>query len=246
MPVTVTTTRPLSARSIVLSCLLGAATPTMSGADILSLGSLYGVSNATMRVALSRMTSAGDLTVDGRLYSLSVRHLDRRARIERRIRPHVREYAGVWRMGVVTRRGRHAEERMALRETLAELRLAELREGVWIRPDNIADLELSELAVLDEFSVTPTDDIELARRLWDVDGWLEAARAITLRLTAAVDPLERLTTAAEAVRQLCADPVLPEELAPTREAARALLEAYERFQRDLQRDHARVIESRGQ
>ena len=40
-------------------------------------------------------------------------------------------------MAVVTTPARPQAERVALRKAMIDLRLAELREGVWLRPDNL-------------------------------------------------------------------------------------------------------------
>ncbi|MEZ5177275.1 MAG: PaaX family transcriptional regulator C-terminal domain-containing protein [Acidimicrobiales bacterium] len=130
---------------------------------------------------------------------------------------------------VVDGEARPASERSELRAALALLRHAELREGVWIRPDNLPagilpDAESCVAARCSTFLAEPPDEpAELAARLWDLDGWAATAR----RLRAEVAPLsERLVDhdaealgpsfplAAEVLRHLQADPLLPADLLP--------------------------------
>ncbi len=53
--------RPLTARSIVASALLGTHPPVLRGQLLVRLGELFGVAEGTTRVALSRMVAAGEL-----------------------------------------------------------------------------------------------------------------------------------------------------------------------------------------
>jgi phenylacetic acid degradation operon negative regulatory protein len=48
-----------------------------------------------------------------------------------------KEWDESWEMAIVTAPVRPLTERVALRKSMVGLRLAELREGVWIRPDNL-------------------------------------------------------------------------------------------------------------
>ena len=73
---------------------------------------------------------------------------------------------------MITSVGTDARTRAALRTTLQDKRFAELREGVWLRPDNL-DVELTA-DVLDRVRVLHArddDPAELAARLWDLPGW---------------------------------------------------------------------------
>lgn len=208
--------RPVSARSALLSLLLGTDEPTLSARELVAGGRLVGFSESTVRVALSRMVSAGDTvrTDDGR-YRLSERLLHRQRRQEAAIHVPTRAWHGEWDMVVVTASGRSAAERADLRAELAELRLAELREGVWLRPSN---LEMTWPASLDgicERLVTrpERDPAELVAQLWDLAAWADRARAL-LAAADTADPVMRFTACATSVRHLLDDPALPEELLP--------------------------------
>ncbi len=130
--------RPLSARSVVLSLLLGVHPAELSAAALVRAGDLFDVPETTLRAAVSRMVSAGDLVRDGGTYRLSERLLDRQRRQDEALRIDQVDWDGAWEQVVITSSGRSAADRAGLRSTLAALRLAELREGVWLRPANLA------------------------------------------------------------------------------------------------------------
>ncbi|MBN7571299.1 PaaX domain-containing protein, C- domain protein, partial [Mycobacteroides abscessus subsp. abscessus] len=52
---------PMTARSVILSLLLGAHPAELSVREIRALTTLFGISDTTVRVALTRMVAAGDL-----------------------------------------------------------------------------------------------------------------------------------------------------------------------------------------
>ena len=55
---------PLSARSVALSVLLGMPEGRLPVRDLVAAGNMCDIAPATMRVALSRLVSSGELTVD--------------------------------------------------------------------------------------------------------------------------------------------------------------------------------------
>ncbi len=139
---------------------------------------------------------------------------------------------------VVTAAGRSAEERAARRRRLVVARLAEQREGVWLRPDNL-DLrpDPSEDPDLALFGAVPDGDpVLLAAGLWDLAGWAARAEVLRARLetteTAGPDDLSPgFALSATVVRHLLADPLLPEELLGGSWPGPALRDAYERWDR---------------
>jgi phenylacetic acid degradation operon negative regulatory protein len=209
--------RPLTARSIVLSTLLGSHPPRLPSRVLVRVGELFGVAEGTVRVALSRMVAAGDLEQRDGHYGLPARLLRRQARQDDSRSPRLRPWDGEWEIAVVTAGGpREAGERAALRQAMAGGRLAELREGTWLRPANL-DRPLPEPVAVQCTVLTgrPAQDAAaLAARLWDLDGWAARARTLNAALEAAVDPAARFTAAAAALRHLLADPVLPPALLP--------------------------------
>lgn len=63
--------RPLTARSIVLSTLLGHHPPRLPARALVRVGELFGIAEGTVRVALSRMVAAGDLYQSDGSYALT-------------------------------------------------------------------------------------------------------------------------------------------------------------------------------
>src|SRR2546422_10701136 len=62
--------RPLSARSVVASILLGTHPPRLSAAALVEMCGRFGITGGTTRVALSRMVAAGELAAEGGHYRL--------------------------------------------------------------------------------------------------------------------------------------------------------------------------------
>ncbi|CAL9370583.1 PaaX family transcriptional regulator C-terminal domain-containing protein [Streptomyces sp. enrichment culture] len=228
------TLRPLSARSVVLSLLLGTHPPELPARDLVRLVAGFDVGASTARAALSRMTSAGDLRRTDSGYRLSERLLERQRRQDEALRPHTRAWDGDWETLVITATGRGPAARAELRAALTALRLAELREGVWLRPANLDRPLPAGLDRVAERLVsrpgTPAGD--LAARLWPLDDWADTARALLAQVDRSRRPADRLTAFAAVVRHLLADPVLPAELLPPGWPGTALRDAYARYQRE--------------
>ncbi|MBU2697483.1 PaaX family transcriptional regulator C-terminal domain-containing protein [Pimelobacter sp. 30-1] len=232
--------KPVSTRSALLTLLLGAEVPRLSTRELVAAASVVGFAEPTVRVALSRMSAAGDLVRDDDGgYRLSERLVVRQRRQEQAAHPSLRPWDGAWELVAVTTAGRTASERADLRTTLAELRLAELREGLWTRPANL-DLAWPDAVeeVCDRFTGAPvTDPAALAARLWDLDAWARTARAL-LDATATDDPVLRFTACATSGRHLLTDPVLPADLLPADwpgDALRASHVAYKQWVVDMRR-----------
>ncbi|MET9138472.1 PaaX family transcriptional regulator C-terminal domain-containing protein [Streptomyces parvulus] len=226
--------RPLSARSVVLSLLLGTHPPELPVRELVRLVEGFDVGASTARAALSRMAAAGDLARTESGYRLSERLLERQRRQDEAVHPHTRAWDGDWETLVITATGRGPAERAELRTRLTALRLAELREGVWLRPANLRRPLPEELDGVAERLVTrpmrPAP--ELAACLWPLDAWSRTARDLLTRGAAARRPADRLTAFAAVVRHLLADPVLPAELLPPDWPGADLREAYTEYQRE--------------
>lgn len=208
--------KPVSTRSAVLTLLLGAERSSLTAREVVAAASVVGFAEPAVRMALSRMVSAGDLVRDGvGSYALSERLIARQRRQEEAAHPSLRPWDGTWDLVVVTGTGRSASDRADLRGTLTELRLAELREGVWTRPSNLeVPLPDQVTDVVDTFSsASVRDSGALAGALWDLLAWAETARSL-LAATVTDDPVMRFTACATAGRHLLTDPVLPAELLP--------------------------------
>jgi phenylacetic acid degradation operon negative regulatory protein len=223
--------RPLTARSVVLSTLLGAHPPELSARALVHVGGLFGIAEGTLRVALSRLVAAGDLTAEDGVYRLTGRLVERQRRQDESQAPHTHPWKGRWEMAIVTAERRSAAERAELRAAMGALRLAELRRGVWVRP---ANLERAIPAAVAEQCTVAEAELErdpraLAAALWDLDAWASAARALLAAMTDAQAPADRVTVAAAMARHMLDDPLLPPELVPADWPGPALRAAYDRF-----------------
>src|SRR5271166_2673882 len=129
---------PLTARSVALSTLLGYHPPALPISALVKVGELLGIADRATRVALTRMVKDGDVTVDNGVYRLSERLLRRQAQQDALTSPPTRRWTGGWEMAIVTSTTRPLAERVALRKSMVRHRMGELREGVWMRPDNLS------------------------------------------------------------------------------------------------------------
>lgn len=226
---------PLSARSVVLSLLLGSHPDRLSPAQLTRAGDHFGIPAATLRVALTRAVAAGDLRrVDGD-YALGERLARRQARQDEAVEDAATAWDGSWEMAAVVVSGRSGADRAALRDALAAHRLAELREGLWLRPANLRRLRTyADDPVLTTFTGRPDGDpVELAGRLWDLDAWAGHGRGLVDRLASVAEPARRLAVAAALVRHLSTDPLLPTVLLPPGWPGGALRSTYADYQAEL-------------
>src|SRR5690349_1625573 len=82
---------------------------------------------------------------------------------------------------------RSAGDRAELRASMVGLKLAELREGVWTRPANLArSLPDWPDDLLTTFRAVPDDDQRaLAHRLFDLSDWNRTAQQLLVAVTSA-------------------------------------------------------------
>ena len=236
----------MTARSVVLSVLLGAHPAWATASDLIRLTADFDIREPTVRVALTRMVSAGDLVRSEDGYRLSDRLLARQRRQDDAINPRLRQWDGTWTTLVITSIGIDARTRAALRATLQDKRFGELREGVWLRPANL-DVELGP-DVLDRVRVLRSrddDPAELASRLWDLPRWTHISHELLDEMARATDVPGRFVAAAGMVRHLLTDPVLPEKLLPDGWPGDALRSAYTNFAAELvaRRDGIELMEA---
>ncbi|WP_067449922.1 PaaX family transcriptional regulator C-terminal domain-containing protein [Actinomadura macra] len=228
--------RPLTARSVVLSTLLGVHPPRLPARYLVRVGDLFGIAEGTIRVALSRMVASGDLVQADGTYALTERLLDRQARQDESRLPHTRPWDGTWEIAVITAERRPAPDRAALRQAMSALRLAELREGTWLRPANLTRRRPSTVVRQCRFlTAHPEDDpATLATTLWDLDGWAASARLLRTALDGATTIAQRFTLSAAVLRHLLDDPILPPDLLPADWPGPDLRTRYERFETDFE------------
>ena len=242
--------RSFTARSVLASALLGEDPPELPVAHLVELAGLFGISGNRARVALSRMVAAGEATTDGAGHYRLAGHL--LGRQERQVESRTgatAPWGGQWVFVVVRAVGRSPEERVARRGRLTAARLAECREGVWIRPDNLV---LRPDPVLDRDLLVArggvdADGRELAAALWDLDGWAVRARDLHRELeeTPTSEPGELadgFELSAAVVRHLTGDPLLPSALLPPDwpgDALRRTYDGWDRRYRDVLREWGR-------
>jgi phenylacetic acid degradation operon negative regulatory protein len=236
----------MTARSVLLSVLLGAHPAWATASELQRLTADFGIKESTLRVALTRLVGAGDLVRSADGYRLSDRLLARQRRQDDAMHPQLRPWDGTWATLVITSVGTDARTRAALRTELADNRFGELREGVWMRPDNLATPLPVDIAqrvrVLHARDDAPAD---LAARLWDLPAWSRTGRKLLAEMASATDTPGRFVAAAGMVRLLLTDPVLPEDLLPAKWPGNALRDSYARFADDLaaQRDSTELVEA---
>jgi phenylacetic acid degradation operon negative regulatory protein len=242
-------TRPLTARSVLASALLGAREPRLPVSHLVAVASLFGISPGAARTCLWRMVSNGELTTDDATYALTGRLLERRHRVDDVARHrHVgRDWDGTWELAVVSLDRRDAAARAELRKAATALHLAEIREGVWARPDNLDPERLpASRAVLDRqcvgFRHAASDiPVETVRSLFHVEPWSDDARRLVAAMEDEMGATDRdrdqvvadlpyqFTLSIAAVRHLQADPLLPAALLPEDWPAETLRTTYRTF-----------------
>jgi phenylacetic acid degradation operon negative regulatory protein len=216
---------------VVLSTLLGTYPPRLPARSLVRVGELFGIAEGTIRVALSRMVSAGDVTLVNGDYQLTSRLRDRQARQDQSRSPSMRLWDGSWEIAVVTAARRPPAERTAFRTAMTELRLAELREGMWLRPANLTRERPALVTEQCTFLVGRPEQPGLAATLWDLPGWAARARELTDALDEAADLPSSFVLAAAVLRHFLADPLLPAELLPADWPGTRLRARYEDFDR---------------
>jgi phenylacetic acid degradation operon negative regulatory protein len=240
--------RPLSARSVLASALLGADQPRLSVGVLVAVAELFGISAGAARTCLWRMVSAGELTSDDGSYALAGRLLERRQRVDEASRTDdavMRRWNGTWELAVVSMDRRPAADRLELRKAATALHLAELREGVWMRPDNLDPQRLpTSRGVLDQqcthFHNAATDvTADTIRSLFSLDAWADDAIRLIEAMNEELDPVERddvsetvtyqFALSVAVVRHLQLDPQLPVELIPDHWPGQQLRRTYRRL-----------------
>lgn len=242
--------RPLSARSVLASALLGSDRGRLTVSELVAVASLFGISPGAARTCLWRMVSNGELTTDDGSYTLAGRLWERRQRVDEAARiddPAPHRWDGTWELAIVALERRSAADRLELRRAATALHLAELREGVWIRPDNLDPQRFPTLrAVLDRqcthFHGAATNiAADKVRAAFALDQWANDAAALISAMNGALktgkgdDSTESFTyefaLSIAVVRHLQLDPLLPVELTGERWPGRTLRSTYRRFDR---------------
>lgn len=251
--------RPLNARSLVLSVLLGLPEPRLDTSALMKLADLFGIAPGTMRTALSRMAAGDDLVGTGGAYALAPRHAERKAAQDLGRTTPPGEWDGAWWIVAVTAPARGLAERRAFRAHMTNARMGELRPETWLRPANTDAPNLQPQArggpsgsdaVVVRGPLAGGDSETLVLRLWDLGAIARRGADLVARLAASARRLERdgapgvaaaMLVAADTVRFLREEPYLPPVLTPATWPVDELRHAYREFDRLLGRTLAAVL-----
>ena len=188
--------KPFSARNVVASLLLGTIPPRLSSRRLVALAEAFGIAEGTTRVALTRMVERGELINRAGIYELTGTLRERQDRQEASFAPLTRSWNGDWELFVITRGARHSSDRAALRKAFGHLHIAELRDGVWIRPNNLDPARLPSVqrllaAQVDRWVGRPSVASQVVvGDLFETDSWANAARGLIDSMTSTEHSLE--------------------------------------------------------
>jgi phenylacetic acid degradation operon negative regulatory protein len=222
--------KPLSARSVIASLLLGMHPPRLPGGRLVRWCGVFGITEGTARVALSRMADRGELTTRDGVYELAGAVRSRQRAQDWGLAPRLADWDGTWRMAMVTSVGRDASDRSALRDAMRRLRYAQPRDGIWVRPDNLprasgmpAAWETADAQCAWWRGRPDGNARDLATRCFAPDAWADRAHELARQLHAATRTLalpsdEELAHAFEigaaVLAHVRSDPLLPTALLP--------------------------------
>ncbi|MGH7924686.1 MAG: PaaX family transcriptional regulator [Candidatus Binatus sp.] len=236
--------RHLTARELVIDFLSNRYPREMSAAELLGVGTALGFSEQSLRMALTRLVEQSVAANTGRgRYRLSPSGEAMRDEVRkwRSLGDLARPWSGGW-IGVFDA-SIPRSDRAALRRHERAMRLRgfrELQAGLWIRPanlrDSVAELrdQLRALGLHPAALVVGLNDLDDEARaratgLWDTATMLATYRALVDEMLASDKKLDRMpldSAAAESmvlgrdvIRHINLDPLLPEELMPTRALA---------------------------
>jgi len=167
---------------VLASTLLGMEPPELPVAQLVHTAGLFGITRTRCARRPFRMAASGEAVTDGAgRYRLAGHLLERQRRQRASRAAQTTPWNGTWDLVLVRAPSSSAEARSARRRLFARARLAELREGCWLRRQSRAGARGHAGADLLAGSFVPAGDgAALAARLWDLPWW--AARAETLRL----------------------------------------------------------------
>jgi phenylacetic acid degradation operon negative regulatory protein len=200
---------------------------------LVRLGELFDISEGTLRVALSRMAADGEVVAADGWYDLSPRLLARQHHLDAGLSPGLRPWHGGWEL-VAVYPDVAGTRRTAILDVLTGLRLRPLRDGLWLRPDNLTRAWPDPLDGCEFLAARPSGDpAALAERLWDLPLWAERGTSLLVGLRTESVPARRFALAAAVARHLQTDPVLPPKLLPPGWPGPALRRAYRAYEAEL-------------
>lgn len=213
--------------------MLGSHPPELPVRVLVRLAETFAIAEGTARVALSRLSAEGDVVSDGGTYRLSERHRARQERQDAALRPPTRPWDGRWEL-LSSAGGAGGSAGGDEPAVAAGRRMARLRPGLWIRPDNLTiDPPLLEAGTTLWVAAVAAGSVPAASDLWDLDGWATSAHALVSDLGRAQAPPARLAVAAAMVRHIGLDPLLPAELLPAGWPGAELRAGYDAYRTEL-------------
>lgn len=233
---------PLTARSLVLTGLLGTHPPRLPARALVALGGLFGFAEGTVRTALSRMAASGEVETSDSWYVLGQRMRQRQASQDAGRQPAPRRWDGAWWTAIVDASNRTVVQRRAFRARMRQARMGELRPDIWLRPANVPGPDAGDELVVTRGPIEGRDPVALAGRLWDLDELAGTARTLTGTVEAALPALrsedptslpDAFMTSVAVVRFLQREPLLPGELVGADWPADTLRRVYDRFDEAL-------------
>ncbi|GAB16694.1 hypothetical protein GOEFS_010_00070 [Gordonia effusa NBRC 100432] len=229
----------MTARSAILSALLGTHPARARAQQIVAIADALGLRESAARVALTRMVSTGDLIRDDGVYTLSPRLLERQKRQDRAMEVPTGPWAGQWRIAIAPDAYAQAAVPAAvgaapLSDVFGFMKFAEVRDGVWMRPDNHDALAIDVAGRVSLFSAVPQEpSIDLSERLFAPARWAADAELMLVDYQNAVGVADRFEVAATIVRHILDDPLLPAELLPDDWPGVRLRTTYGEFRTDF-------------
>lgn len=240
--------RPLDARSLALSALLGTHPPVLPARALVGIGELFGIADGTMRTALSRMTAAGEVVADEGRYRLVGSLLGRQRAQDAGRQGPAAAWAGDWHVVVTVGDRRALAERRRFRALMTDHRLGELRPEVWMRPANLGPPPAGTGWIVTTGPLTTDDALDgIIARLWDLDAVAATARSLDAdlgRMLVDLDVVDAadaqsiaplFTASASVVRFLRTEPLLPTALLPEDWPPHRLRATYDVVEGALQR-----------
>jgi phenylacetic acid degradation operon negative regulatory protein len=229
---------PFSARSVILSALLGLHPPVLPVQALIRLAERFDVRPGTTRTSLSRMVANGELTVTEGEYALAGRLLERQREQDEGRRATTQEWNGDWITAIASGDRRTMAERRAFRQAMIGSRLAELRPDIWLRPANVGNPPRPAEVIVTRGAIEVDDAADLVNRLWPLATIDARSRQLIHMLTAHRAEVDRqddqllpttFTISAAVVRFLRTEPQLPDDLLPNDWSARDLRPLYDDF-----------------
>jgi phenylacetic acid degradation operon negative regulatory protein len=239
---------PLTARSLVLTALLGTHPPRLPVRALVALGELFGFAEGTLRTALSRMAAAGEVESREGSYTLGERMRRRQESQDAGRHAPAAGWDGTWWVAIVDAEGRSVAERREFRSRMRQHRMGELRPDIWLRPANIAGPPSNGDLLVTRGPIEQHDPTVLVARLWDLDELAQTARVLTTAAQEATASLadadpgvlpDTFMTSVAVVRFFQREPLLPSELVRSDWPVDGLRSAYEQ----LEAAHMALMES---